>query len=172
MAVFETFNNFCRQSSENSPSRTAPASFRTKLGNRSLLPRPPAKSNSPLNTTDSVLDEPSSQVQRLPGSANFFNDNCGHHRRRFSQLESAESSNLAHSAFFSNNGRRSSTLTQSRDSFRKSTASIKRKLFCRSETSNGSATFVNKPLECNPELSKRLSEYSEYLVYHVMGTNK
>ena len=45
----------------------------------------------------------------------------------------------------------------------KSTASIKRKLFCRSETSNGSATFVNKPLECNPELSKRLSEYSDYL---------
>ena len=134
MIFLPVYSLLCRQSSESSPTRTAPASFRSKLSNRSLLPRPPAKSNSPLNTTDSVLDEPSSQL-RLSGSSAFFGGASG-------------------------GSRRSSTLSTSRESFRKSTASIKRKLFCSSNT-NGSATIVNKPLECNPELSKRLSKFSK-----------
>ena len=99
----------------------------------------------------------------------FSNDNS---RRRSSQLEIEPG--IGHSTFFTahdytGSRRRSSTLTASRESFRKSTASIKRKLFCRNDNSNGSATIVNKPLECNPELAKRLSEYSSYLLARAWG---
>lgn len=111
------FFSWSRQSSEsNSPSK----SFRSKLG-RSVLPRAPAKSNSPLKTTDCVLDEMTSQVQRL-GSSKLFNQ-----RRRSSVTET----------------------------FRRSTASIKRKIF----NSNGSV--INKPLDHQEQdqLAKRISNY-------------
>ena len=71
--------HYSRHSSETrTPSPTAPTASNTTSGakglsfRRSVLHRPPAKSNSPLKTTDCVLDEVTSQVQRL-GSFNCNN---------------------------------------------------------------------------------------------------